>query len=690
MGYTIDMDTGGTFTDGFFTFGRRMERVKVDTTPHDLTVCFVNCIKEGAKKFEVEVAKLLADTDVIRFSSTIATNSLIERRGPRLGLIVTKGYEGSLYSQNVPSGLDVFVSSDMVLGIDEQVNDHGTVVKPVDESEVRKAVNLLLDRGARTVAVSLHGAFYNPSNEQAVKKVVNDEYPKHYLGAIPVLLSSEISARPGEQQRTAATVINAYLHRAIVKHLYKANEEVRRLGYLKPLFVVHSNGGLARVAKSMAINTYNSGPVAGVIGSTAICRLYNIKNLVTTDVGGTSTDIGYIHDGRYNYELEPLVEGIRINLPMIGVNAIGQGGGSKAKVVGGDIEVGPESAGAMPGPACYDLGGTDPTLTDADVVLGFVNPDYFLGGRRKLDKEQSFNAIKENIATPLGLSVEQAAHRIKQVVEIRIGDEIRKEVGRLGGKVKDFTLFAYGGAGPVHCCGFADVAGISKTIVFPYSSVFCAFGASNMDVAHLYERAMNLALQDQEGRLLSKYEPFNEAVRGLQQIALKDMRGEGFAPESVAFSLQLEIRCGGETKAIVLDSPGLTLNNSDDVECLRDTFVTANKGVRRVSTGTPGSIEIALMRLKSVSQIGHPQLLTHAQKGKDASKALKGERNVFWGNGFEQTRIYAHALLQCGNVVKGPAIIEAEDTTCVIPKDRQYFVDRYLNGVIEPVKGKAK
>ena len=265
MGYTIDIDTGGTFTDGFFVRDERVELVKVPTTPHDLTVCFMECINSGAERFEVPVEDLLYETDIIRFSNTIGTNTIIQRDGSRLGLLVSAANE-SLVPTWSEEGKPPLVRPDMVVGIQEEVSPTGEVLKQPDQAAVMSAAQRLIDRGARCLVVSLGNSDINPQNERLIRSMIKKEYPRDFLGSVPVFLSSDISRRPGEAERVNAAVLNAYIHSKLVSLLYKAGEKLRQGLYRKNLFIVHNNNAIARVAKTRAINTYNSGPAAGLMG----------------------------------------------------------------------------------------------------------------------------------------------------------------------------------------------------------------------------------------------------------------------------------------------------------------------------------------------------------------------------------------------------------------------------------------
>ncbi|RJP29888.1 MAG: hydantoinase/oxoprolinase family protein [Actinobacteria bacterium] len=692
MEYTINVDTGGTFTDGFFTRGEEFKRVKVETTPHDLTVCFRNCIEEGARSLGLDsMEELLLNTKVARFSTTLATNTIIQKNGPKLGLVVTRGHEDDLYGEaGRGDGIPVaaILPAHMVIGVAGESGDDGGVVEPEVE-EVRAAVRRLLTSGARAIVVSLRGSFFNPLPEKKIKEIILGDYPKHLLGSVPVFLSSELCTRSGDYERTNAAVLNAYLHRELVKYLYKAEEDLRQSNLCNPMLVVHSTGGAARVAKTTALHTYNSGPVSGFLGSFYVAKLYGLENVVSVDMGGTSADIGIIAGREYAYNFRPEIERIPINLPMLEIKAMGGGGGSIARIdsSGGGVAVGPESAGAMPGPACYGLGGRKPTVTDADLVLGYLNPRKFLGGMRELDRDKAVTAVGESIADPLGISVEEAAFAIKERLESNVLKALRDEVAGKGLSAGDFTMFVYGGAGATHCCGFGRDFGTMLT--FPYSAVFSAFGASTLDVIHVYERFMPLDLVDGSGAYASDYDRFNQAVEEMRDSAQRDMRGEGLDAERVVFSLELQAgykeQPGGP--CVMVRPPRIFLESEEDVRGLCASFQSGYLAIdgEGAHCGEVG-IQVKVLRLVASFPVEYVDFPVCETRGEDPTAALEDERKVFWGGSFVDTRVYDRKLLECGNVVTGPAIIEADDTTYVIPQGRKFTIDRYLNGVIDDAR----
>jgi N-methylhydantoinase A/acetophenone carboxylase len=641
---TINIDAGGTFTDGFFAVGEQTTTAKVPTTEHDLTVCFLECIEAGADALDTTPHELLGEADVVRFSTTIGTNTLIEKTGPRLGVLVTAGHENDLYAPDGEATVaDSVLDADMVAGVDEAVTADGTVEEEPDPEAVAEAVKRLQEDGARLIAIALENASANPANERAVKRAVDDAYPEHYLGAVPTLASFEVSARPGDYERLNTVAADAYIHRAMKSSLYKAEDLVRERGYDRPLFVGHSSGGVARVAKTVALNTYNSGPAAGVLGVAALAELYD-RDLVGADMGGTSIDISRVGaSGDVLHELSPQIDGLPTHVPAIDVHTAGAGGGSIASVDDGEISVGPESAGANPGPACFGRGGTQPTVTDADVVLGRVNPDYFLGGEYDLDAERARETVQSELAEPLDVGVAEAARRVVDRTEATIAGAIRETVGSAD------ALVSYGGAGPAHAAGVAARLDIDRVIVTPHSSVFSTFGESMMNVEHTYSRS--LAAADAA-----------DSLEAMCAEAERDMRAEGFSPDEIAFT------------ADVLDSTA----DGPQRQALSYPLDDPSRSV--LGDAPPHQ---STLRLHAVGAVPTPTFERYELDDADPENARVDSRDVVWSAGPESTAIYRRERLSPGAVVPALAIVEAEDTTVAVPPGWQFRINEFEHGVLE-------
>jgi N-methylhydantoinase A/acetophenone carboxylase len=374
---------------------------------------------------------------------------------------------------------------------------------------------------------------------------------------------------------------------------------------------------------------------------------------------------------------------------MLETKSIGAGGGSIASVDSDfdELSVGPESAGSNPGPACYNQGGRKPTVTDADLVLGYLNPENFHGGDKSLSERRAKRAIRREVAGPLDMEIEEAAALIRRIVDANMGNTIYKETALRGHDPRDFVLFGFGGAGPGHAASVARAAEIDTVVTFPYASVFSAFGSSVMDAVHIYEHSRNMALLDPAtGQPTTAFERFNEVVDDLRKRALRDFRGEGHDPDDVTFSLELDAKYGGQLDVTRFTSPHLTISSTDDVERLCDAFESEYADAYSpISTAPESGIEVENFVLKGTAAREVPSLPTHDLAGEDPSDARTGEREVYWGDteSFEPTAIYNEPALNAGNVIQGPAIVEATDTTISVPPDATYRLDESRTGIME-------
>jgi N-methylhydantoinase A/acetophenone carboxylase len=694
-GASISIDVGGTFTDCYLSLNGRASWGKASTTPDDFSRGFLNALAEASNGLELEVDELLAGATLLRYSTTIALNALLQRSGPRLGLITTRGHEDMLFIGNGRAwgdGLPVreqrrvaqaqmpeaLIPRDMVVGLSERTDMFGKIVRPLVDEEVLTGLQYLVDRGVQGIIVSLLWSSANSEHEKAVKRIINDEYPEVYLGNIPVLLSSEVVPKWREYTRTTTTILNGYLHSEMTNQLMGIGDRLRDLGYSQPLQMVQNTGGVAKLSRTRVVDTYQSGPVAGLMGSGSRARGLGIDNVICTDMGGTSFDLGVLVDGSPRfYSVRPVIDRWAVDLPLLEVKSIGTGGGSIAwlnRAFGNRLEVGPASAGSMPGPACYGLGGTRATVTDADVVLGYLNPDNFLGGRMDLEADESSRVIRRSIAEPMGISVEQAALSIKRVADEKMGVEIFKEVVLKGFDPRDFVLFAYGGAGPTHCCGYAQALGINRIFLFPESSVFCAYGASMLDVAHIYERARPLMLFDpSDSSYLQDFAAFNEAVGELEADLKRDMIAEGLDLGGMQLSLELELRYGSSPVTQRIRCKTLRLEGEDDVKALYRDF---RAHLMQLSFGVdlpeaPVRIETFALSgsIPTVQDVKDDQNSTNNRGPGKQSTSPPGERDVIWDSSLKRvkTPVFSIEELREGDLITGPAIGEARDTTYVIP-----------------------
>jgi N-methylhydantoinase A/acetophenone carboxylase len=671
MGFTIDIDTGGTFTDGFVTRGDDFRTVKTSTTPHDLTICFMECIKDAAKAFSLPVQEFLRGTEIIRFSNTIGTNSIIQRDGAKIGLIVTTGHEPLVPCHDV-GGKPPLVAAGMVMSLAEEMSISGVVRRAPEAAHVMDAAQALIDRGARCLVVALANAEVNPANERAAREAIKREYPRDYLGSVPVFLSSDIIQRPGYQERINTAVLNAYIHGKLTRLLYKAGEDLRRLRYRGHLFIGHNNGAAARVAKTRAINTYNSGPASGLLGAREIGALYGARCVLSGDMGGTSYDIGYVIGDEPSYSLRPEVEGFVCNLPMLSIRSLGAGGGSIASVADGKLRVGPQSAGALPGPACFALGGRQATVTDANLVLGWLDAESFLGGEKRLDAALARDAVERDVAGPLGVPVEEAAWRIKEAVEADVGSELARLRTDMGPH-PDPLLVCYGGAGPLHSCAIAEISGIRRLVVTPFSAVFSAYSSSLMDVGHVYYHRLGSRLES-NGDLGA----LDRAVADMRRCAERDMRGEGFGAERIRWHLELIVSDGGMGEA-KLQAPVDFYRKPEAVAAVRKRAAVLLK----LPDTSP--LILSTVGLFCRAEVPHYRLRPVPAATLPVGDCQRGHRRVYLGpvDGFADLPLYERERMGNGHRVSGPAIVESRQTTMVVPAGWTLAVDSYDNAMIE-------
>jgi N-methylhydantoinase A/acetophenone carboxylase len=713
MSATIDVDIGGTFTDCYVTHDSDRVWCKTRTTTYDLSVGMNETIDDAASRLKMTTEELLADTAIIRYSTTLAMNRLIEHKGPKLGLLITEGFEdttligrASQWADGVPvkyqrniAGIDrpePLIPKELIVGVRQRVDSRGVIVRPLDEQDLLAKIQYLVDAGVRGLEERPQQRDDEPAHERRIKEIIEQEYHAAFLGAMPVFLSSEVAPRMYEYPRTMMTILNAYLHQSMYEELSGIGDELRDRGYRRPMMMIHNTGGMASVLRTSAVNTYNGGPVAGLMGSAYIGAVYGYRNVVATDMGGTSFDIGMVAAGSPRfYQFLPIIDRWVVDATIVDCHSIGAGGGSIARVnklIANRVEVGPESAGSMPGPAAYNQGGMEPTVTDADVVLGYVNPLNFHGGRIPLHRGRAERALRERIAEPLGVSLQQAALMVRRIVDANMGQAVRRETVLKGFDPREFILFAFGGAGPTHCCGYARFAEMEKIVVFPFAPTFCAFGSSTMDVVHVYERSRHLhVLHPATATYLDDYGAFNVTVESLREMAWRDFAGEGYDPAEVTYELELDMKFGGQLNVKRVSSPLLRIGTEDDVIALRQAFEREySEAYSPLGLNPEAGIEIHNFVLRGRVAQEKRRLERHEFVGDDPASALVATREAHWeGLGTVPTPVYGHDLIRCGNVIEGPAIIEAEDTTIVIEPGWRYTLDEYLNGVIEHVRRDA-
>ena len=664
MGFTIDIDTGGTFTDGLFTNGAEIKRVKVDSTPHDLTVSWLKCMEEGAEKCGFSnLPDFLEEVDIVRWSNTVASNVIAERKGPKMGLFVTEGNKQTLYSTS---------GENPVLGHLIEAGNIDTVSQPVNTEELLIKLKELLEGGVRRICISLKDALKN-EDEATIKDIIEEQFPDHYLGHVPLLLGGDICKHPDDMTRTHKALLNSYVHGPLAQSMYKAEDELRNRGFLKPLLLGHTDGGVTRVSKTKPVDTIESGPIFGIHAGDYWANVYDFSQVITLDVGGTTSKIALMENFRPAMTRNPDLLGVPLKQSMLNLKSIALGGGTVAKVVDGKLQLGPESMGAFPGPACYDVGGTEATLTDACLVSGYLNADYFFGGNKEIRQEQAEKIIQENVANPLGISLEIAANEIINQATAMVAEEVSGLVKQTGKAASEFVLFAFGGNGAVLGCEVADKSGLNKSHVFSLGSVLSTFGSSVADVSHTYEYSPFAPVKE--------HDALAEIAEEMLQEAKRDMEGEGFDLTNMKSELDF-ILYNKQDAENVIQFSSQTWQESDLAEksmsdLISESFVDAG----RDSASADLVVEVLRLRAKSPVTKVNPQKTS--LNGENSEAALKGERNICRGTEKAISKIYEWDKLQAGNVVAGPAVLEGSDTTYVVPQYWRLTIDSYGNGAME-------
>ena len=681
---SIGIDIGGTFTD-VVVMGDdgSVSTTKSPSTPGRLQEGLLAALTAAAEKEKTDLAALLGRIDRIAHGTTVATNAFIERRGARVALLTTRGFEDTMIMQRMmgmtaglsPSELtdysnrrvpDPIVPRSLIFGIRERIDYRGDVIAPLVEQDVHDAINRIKEARIEAIAVSYLWSFKNSVHEKRTMEILTGELPDVYLS-----VSHELAPRLGEYERTATTVINACLGPLVRDYTDQLN---RRL-HDNRLFLLDSSGGVMTPdeAGRAPVRLLLSGPSGGVTAAKYMGRLCGHENIISFDMGGTSTDVAVIAAGQAGQRRETVADKYHLLLPMLDVRAIGAGGGSIAGVEqGGYIYVGPESAGAEPGPACYGLGGELPTVTDADVVLGIIDPAGFLGGKLALDREKAREAIKVHVADPLALSIEEAAAGIKRIVDTRMADLLRTVTIEQGHDAREFVLYAFGGAGPAHAPAFAlDV--VEEVLIPASQSVFCAFGAVASDITLNAGRA-EPKRYGRDGKGAVELADMEDIFSGLEEQADKSLEQQGVPPEQRRLQRVVEVRFIRQTKSLSVPFPG-------SVEGLVKNFLDAyTKRYGAEAVPEKAGFEFVTYVVEAVGLLPRPDCARYPSAGMDASHAKKGSRPVYdmVKHVFVDTPIYRGEALQNGNRIDGPAVIEYETTTVAIHSGQAGTVDEFL------------
>ena len=694
--YIVGVDIGGTFTDcvvvsdrGNITIGKAL------STPDDFSQGAVDALGDAARNLGLaDEASLLSATHLFFHACTVGENTLITRAGARTGLITTKGFADTLLMMRgrITEGLteaeadhlaalskpEPFVPRRFTEEVFERIDYKGSVIIPLTGADAAKAICGLVDKGVESIAICLLWSVLNDSHERLCAEVLRKQFPKLFFS-----LSHEVAPFVGEYERMVTTVFNAYIGPKISAYLNNLDRTLRAKGLGREPLIMQAYGGVLgmQATQKNAVGAIESGPTSGVVGSQFLGRQIGEDNILATDMGGTTFKVSVIRAGQIERDYKPVFMRYNILSPKIWVESIGAGGGSIAWMDEemGLLKVGPQGAGAKPGPVCYGLGGKEPTVSDANLVLGYLNENYFLGGRMKLDKAGAIKAIEEKIANPLGMSATEAASGVFRIANAHMSDLIRKATVERGYDPRQFVLFAYGGAAPVHAGRYAAQLGVKKIIVPVTASVHGATGLISSDVVYEYGKSDHLVIPVDLARV-------NQNFAALVEQATNDLRAAGFADKDIKINRSVDMRYRYQVHELnVPFAVGTASITTSEMEMLYDRFDELYENAYgKGSAYREAGKEIITFRVSGAGALMKPALEREGCTERSPERAFKGQREVYFEefNKFVPTAVYDFDRLTAGAEIPGVAVIETPVTTILInPKDRA-VVDALRNVVV--------
>lgn len=680
MIYGLSVDIGGTFTDVVLLSEEGKVLVsKAPTTPHDLTEGLLNAVRKTGVS--------LAAVQYFAHGTTIALNTLLQRNGAKVGLITTRGFRDVLeimrtnrpdmynLQQDKPEPL---VPRYLRFEISERMDPAGNEIAPVVREEVVAVGRAMQEHGVKAIAVSLMHSYANPGHEAQVRRILEEEFP-----ALSVTTSSDLTREWREFERTSTAVTNAYTRPAMENYLANVDARLAAADFAREVLIMQSNGGImaARDARSQPVRTIMSGPAGGVIAGEHLARQTGIGNLITFDMGGTSADICLIIDGKATVRSVQEINRLPVLQPSIDITSIGAGGGSIAWLDQGKaLRVGPRSAGAVPGPVCYARGGEEPTVTDANLVLGYIDPGYFLGGEIQLDIEGAKMAIERAIAKPLGLSTYEAAEGIIQIVNANMLRALRKVSVERGHDPRDFALVAFGGAGGLHAAQLARDLGLGRVLIPRNPGATSAMGMLRAEVRHDYVQTYVMPVQSAEPELIEQH--FREMEgRGRSQLL-----ADGVSAADVTCIRTADIRYGGQEYTINVPVPGGQIT-APLLQEVSEMFHALHEKLYTYRIPEEQTVFVNL-RVTAIGKSPAPVIYEEVAPAKLMPVAIpKGRRTVYFrSSGHVECDIYERSALAPAHGIAGPAIIEEPESTILVPEDARASVDAHGNLLIKLVR----
>jgi N-methylhydantoinase A len=680
--YRVTVDTGGTFSDFVYLNEETREVTisKVPSTPDDPS----RAILQGV---EMLLAQGVAAGDIGFFchGTTVGTNALLEGKGVKTGLLVTEGFRGiyPVGEQARPYGAAIFdvmydkpallVPQSLTGEVKERVDHRGEVLRPLDEAALRETLRALARHDIESIAVCLLFSFLHPAHEERVREIAREELPQ-----CSISLSCDIVPLIREYHRLSTTVINAYLQPILARYIDQLDRRLSATGIgTRQKYIMQSNGGMATFAAAArkAVTTVLSGPAGGVTAGAYACRMTGFQNLITFDMGGTSCDVALIRDGEPFIASRGKIEGRDLALPMMDINTVSAGGGTIARVDRfGMLQVGPQSAGAKPGPACYGRGGEKPTITDCNLVMGHLSEDNFLGGQMRLDLVRAREAVKTDVAEPLGIDPLAAAEGIVRVIEVKMEEAIKAISTMRGHDLRDFMLLAFGGAGPVHASRIARDLGMAGLIVPLYPGVYSAIGLIMSDVKHDYVQSKMQPM----GEL--SIDGVNRMFERLEALAATDLRADGFAPSHIKIQRALDMRYAGQGYEITMPCDATALRDGG-LDGLRRQFDQQHKSMFG-HMAPEQAVEVVSYRVRGLGLVPPVELPRFKPTGATLADAQRATRQARFDGRDIVCPVYQRERLDVGLTLRGPAILDQFDCTTVIYGGQTARVDEWKNLIV--------
>lgn len=686
--YMLGIDVGGTFTDFVAARGREHDLFtgKVPTRPHDEATSILEAIDSLAQHYGEASREVLSRTETIVLGTTVVTNTMLEYSGVKTGLITTagfrdvielrRGYRESLFDLALPPPPTI-VPRRWRKGVRERIDAQGTVETPLDEQHAREIVRELRTDSVESIAVCLLFSFLNPLHEERIEQIIREEYPECF-----VCLSSDVLPQIREFERISTTIVNAYTSPKLRNYLYRLKDRLTSAGFTGALHVMQSNGGVMDLAFSAdhGVEAILSGPSGGVVAALGIGEQSGYRNIITADMGGTSYDVCLVHDGKPEVGVDQWISRYRVAVPLLDIHTIGAGGGSIGWVdSGGALRVGPQSAGAYPGPACYSRGGDKPTVTDASLVLGYMDPERFLGGRMSLERGLAERALDEHIAKPLQISIKDAAIGISRIANNAMSNALRYVSVSRGRDPRDYALMAFGGAGAISAGMQATDLGIKTILVPRTASVLSALGALLSDFKVSKIRSFVASSDSLD------LDRLNDVFATMYSEAASLLDHAGSRGDAV-LKRYFDIHYAGQVQEVIVPLRSRTrrITAVNLARALRDFHEQHETLYAFKRPDQP--VEIVSLRLELIMQRQKIEFPSYPFSGESSEHALVGYRAVYMERvGFVECPIYDGSKLQPGNVVSGPGVIHEPDTTIVVYDKQEAMLDQYGMYVIEVV-----